>query len=82
LAERIAAALRLYAFAVLGVFLLVVPWTPLWDQAVRTLLPAPGSPWALTGWVRGAVSGVGALNLLAAAGEWASFWRSLGRVED
>jgi hypothetical protein len=77
LAERIAAALRLYAFAVLGIFLLVVPWTPLWDQAVRSLLPPPGSPWVVSGWMRGIVSALGVLNLLAAAREAAGFWKSL-----
>jgi len=78
LAERIVAALRLYAFAVLGIFLLVVPWTPLWDQAVRTLLPPPGNPWIVSGWVRGLVSALGVLNLIAAAREGAAFWRALG----
>ena len=59
-------ALALYAFAALGLFLVVAPWTPVWDQATLLLLPTSVGPWATSGWVRGAVSGLGALDLVVA----------------
>jgi hypothetical protein len=63
---RIPKALGLYAFVVLGIFLLLAPWTPIWEEATRALLPAKVQSWTGTGWVRGAISGLGALNLLVA----------------
>lgn len=56
-----------YAYSVLGVFLLIAPWTPVWDQAAQGLLPQTAHVWALSGWVRGVVSGLGAVDLVVAA---------------
>jgi hypothetical protein len=64
--SRILGALLLYTFVVLGVFLLVAPWTPVWSQATVALLPTTLGHWALGGWVRGMVSGLGALDLVVA----------------
>jgi hypothetical protein len=64
--SRIASALTVYVFLVFGVFLLVVPWTPVWSQALLNFLPAQAARWALQGWVRGIVSGLGAIDLLVA----------------
>ena len=63
------ASFAAYAYLALGVFLAVSPWTPLWNLAteppsmelVRGLLRA--------GWLRGAVTGLGLLNLWAAVRE-------------
>lgn len=64
--SRIAAALLLYTFTVLGVFLLVAPWTPVWGQAVMALLPAALAEPLLGGWARGLASALGALDLIVA----------------
>jgi hypothetical protein len=63
---RIPRALALYAFVVVGVFLLLSPWTPIWMEVTRGLLPLNVQAWTSTGWLRGTVSGLGALNLLVA----------------
>ena len=68
--------LSLYAFAVLGLFLLVAPWTPVWTQATYALLPERVGRWVLTGWVRGVVSGLGALDLVIALQVGGEIWRS------
>jgi hypothetical protein len=67
----------LYAFGVLGLFLLVAPWTPAWTQATYSLLPRPVGRWVLTGWARGIASGLGALDLLIAAQLAVELWRRL-----
>jgi hypothetical protein len=58
--------LWVYVYSVLGVFLLVAPWTPVWEQASQGLLPQTAHFWALSGWVRGVVSGLGAADLVVA----------------
>ena len=63
---RLRAALRLYAFAWLGLFLLVSPWTPIWQRATISLLPTALGGLVQSGWLRGMVSAVGALDLLIA----------------
>ena len=63
---RIPRALALYAFVVVGVFLLLAPWTPIWVEVTRGLLSPNVQAWTSTGWLRGTVSGLGALNLLVA----------------
>jgi len=77
LKSRIGVALALYAFGVLGLFLLVAPWTPAWTQATYALLPRSLGRWALSGWVRGLVSGLGALDLLIALQIAVELWRRL-----
>ena len=37
--RRLRQALTLYAFAALGVFLVVTPWTVIWDHAVASFVP-------------------------------------------
>lgn len=74
---RIRTAMIVYAFAVLGVFLMAVPWTSVWDQATLVLLPTVPGGWVRSGWIRGAISGLGALDLLAAAEEAGALWQSM-----
>lgn len=76
--SRLGTALRFYAFALLGVCLLLAPWSRLWGQATAVLLPPPVDAWARTGWVRGLVSGVGALDLAVALQTGLDLWRDLG----
>lgn len=73
--SRIGSALWLYAFGVLGLFLLVAPWTPAWTQATYALLPKQVGRWVLSGWARGVASGLGALDLAIAAQFGADLWR-------
>jgi hypothetical protein len=76
LTDRIRPALGVYVFGVLGVFLAAAPWTAFWDEATYVLLPAWGAC-VRSGWVRGAVSGLGLVDLAVAGREAAALWRSL-----
>ena len=59
-------SISLYIFLVLGLFLAVAPWTPVWYEVTVLLLPTRFGAPAQQGWVRGLVSAVGILDLLAA----------------
>ena len=59
--------LLVYIYSVLGLFLLLAPWTPVWEQASHGLLPQMAHAVALSGWVRGLVSGLGVADLVVAA---------------
>ena len=76
------AALHAYAFGLVGVFLLAAPWSPLWENVALALSPTDWAGLARAGWLRGLVSGLGALNLWVALGAAADLWRSVrsGRV--
>ena len=78
--SRVRTAMSLYVFASLGVFLLVAPWSPVWEYATGALLP-PGSAagFLKSGFARGAVSGLGALDLLVAIQEAGYLRRILTR---
>ncbi len=76
--SRIGVALTLYAFAAVGLFLLVAPWTPVWAQATYALLPETVGRWVLSGWIRGTVSGLGALDLAVAVQVGAEIFRRRG----
>lgn len=61
-----AAPLSIVSSLLVGIVLLVFPWTPFWEQ--NWLLPAwpPLRAWLLSGFARGAVSGLGLVNVLVA----------------
>lgn len=67
--SRLQTALFVYLFAALGVFLVAAPWSPLWEASTAGYLPTPAGTWLRSGFVRGLVSGLGALNLAAAWSE-------------
>ena len=48
---------------------LVAPWSPFWEASTAGYLPTPLGPWFRSGFVRGLISGLGALNLVAAGSE-------------
>lgn len=60
-------SIALYVFLVLGIFLAVAPWTPVWYEATVLLLPTRFGAPAQNGWIRGLVSAVGILDLIVAA---------------
>jgi hypothetical protein len=72
--SRIRNALSLYAYALLGIFLVVTPWTPVWQQAVHALAPHRIAPWLANGFARGTVSAVGLLDLLVALQYGRQLW--------
>ena len=72
-------ALLLYVFLMVGVFLLFVPWTSIWEQAILALMPQERGEWLLSGWVRGCVSGIGALDLFVAAQLLGELWGGVQR---
>ena len=79
--SRFIAAFYVYAFAALGVLLLAVPWSAAWDAATAVYMPTPIGSWLRSGFVRGFISGLGALDLLAAWGQAREFLR-VGREDD
>ena len=82
MADSLRTALRLYVFGVIGIFLLVAPWTPVWDQATLALAPSELGGWVRSGWLRGIVSGLGTLDLIVAAAEAGLLWRPLRKFEE
>jgi hypothetical protein len=65
-----------YFFEV-GFLLVIIPWSTFWDQnALLEAIPAVYR-WSRSEFIRGAVSGVGALNIGAGLAELAAAW--LGR---
>lgn len=58
--------MALYGFLVLGVFLVFAPWTSIWERAILGWLPESVGPLLLSGWIRGVISSLGALDLLVA----------------
>lgn len=79
---RIRLTLRVYAFAILGAFLLLAPWSALWAETARYYVGTRfGSAFA-SGWVRGAVSGLGLLDLLVAVAEARALWAALRPAAD
>lgn len=75
--SRLRSALSLYAFTVLGIFLVFAPWSPVWDQATIALLPERLSLLARAGWARGLVSALGALDLVVALQVGRELWASM-----
>lgn len=67
--SRLQTALHVYVFAALGLFLILVPWSPVWHAATLPYLPTSAGPWLRSGFLRGLISGLGALNVLAALSE-------------
>ena len=66
MSSRAGIALTFYVFTSLGIFLVVAPWTPIWAHTAHALVPVSARPLFLSGWVRGTVSGLGAVDLVVA----------------
>jgi len=77
---RLEAAVWFYVLFALGVFLLVAPWSPLWDRAFELAARSELGSWVLGGAARGATSALGLLDLVGAAAEMRALWPLLGRA--
>jgi len=70
----LAVAFILFCFEI-GLFLVFVPWSNLWEHnALLLYLPVRGI--LLNNFVRGGVSGLGVIDLFLGFGELGRFWRS------
>ncbi len=69
----------LYCFEV-GVFLIVFPWWPLWEQNWLLAYYPPLQQIFLNNFFRGAVSGLGIANLILGVWEVAHFRYYFGRA--
>lgn len=72
---RVPIAWSAYLFGALGLFLLAVPWSGVWETAVLPLAPTAWGGWARSGWVRGFVTGLGLLNLVVAISDAARVFK-------
>lgn len=72
--DRVRSALTIYIFGALGVFLVVAPWSALWDHGTWFLLASSAAPYVRSGTFRGLVSALGILDLAVAVRETASWW--------
>jgi len=76
----LAVAFILFCFEI-GLFLIFVPWSPLWEQNVLLSYSLHLRSLLLNNFVRGAVSGLGVIDLALGLTEFGRFWKSL-RVVD
>lgn len=80
--SRIRTALALYAFFLLGILLVIMPWTAVWAHVASILLPPALKGWVMSGWLRGVVSGLGALDLAVAAQVARELFRGMNAGDD
>lgn len=65
--DRLLRVVLAFAWFDLGLLILVLPWTHLWESN-SLLARYPGLiPYALSGFLRGAISGIGLLDMVMAA---------------
>jgi hypothetical protein len=64
-------------FGIVGLILMTAPWTSLWERATLVLVPSGLGGFVRSGFVRGAVSGIGALDLWIATQDASLLWRML-----
>jgi len=69
-------AFILFCFEI-GLFLIFVPWSTLWETNVLLTYSFSLRNFALNNFVRGAVSGLGVIDVLLGFLELAVFWKSL-----
>lgn len=73
--KQMRTAVNVYFFLFVGVFLLLVPWSVMWDQAILAVVPGFLNRLLGTGWARGTVSAIGVLDLFVAGREARILWR-------
>jgi hypothetical protein len=72
----LAAAFILFCFE-LGLFLIFVPWSALWEHNVLLTYSFALRRFFLNNFVRGAVSGLGVVDVVLGLSELGRFWKSL-----
>ena len=72
----LAVAFILFCFEI-GLFLFFVPWSALWEHNVLLTYSASLRGFLLNNFVRGAVSGLGVVDVALGLFELAVFWKSL-----
>ena len=72
----LAVAFILFCFEI-GLFLVFVPWSPLWEHNVLLVYSLTLHRFVLNNFVRGAVSGLGVVDLALGLYELGRFWKSL-----
>jgi hypothetical protein len=72
----LAVAFILFCFEI-GLFLVFVPWSQLWEHNVLLFYSLHLRGLLLNNFVRGAVSGLGVIDLGLGLSELSRFWRSL-----
>jgi hypothetical protein len=72
----LAVAFILFCFEI-GLFLIFVPWSTLWETNVLLTYSFSLRNFVLNNFVRGAVSGLGVIDVLLGFLELAVFWKSL-----
>lgn len=60
-------------FVEVGLLLVVVPWSSLWDRNFLLAMVPAVQEWALSHYVRGAISGLGVVNIACGAAEVVRF---------
>jgi hypothetical protein len=76
----LAVAFILFCFEI-GLFLVFVPWSTLWESNVLLTYSFSLRNFLLNNFVRGAVSGLGLIDVALGLSELAIFWRSLKIVD-
>ena len=71
----LAVALILFCFEI-GLFLIFVPWSQLWEHNVLLAYSLPLRGLLLNNFFRGAVSGLGLIDLALGCSELGRFWKS------
>jgi hypothetical protein len=71
----LAVAFILFCFEI-GLFLVFVPWSDLWDHNVLLAYSFHLRGLLLNNFVRGAVSGLGIIDLVLGVSELGRFWKS------
>jgi hypothetical protein len=72
----LAVAFILFCFEI-GLFLIFVPWSQLWENNVLLSYSLLLRIFLLNNFVRGAVSGLGVVDLFLGLGELNRFWKTL-----
>ncbi len=66
----------------LGLFLIVLPWTEIWERNLLLAYFPILRSWILNDFVRGAFSGLGLVNLWVAVSDIWNFRRNLALLEE
>jgi hypothetical protein len=77
--QRISSVLFVMLTLELGLFLLIYPWMDSWERNYLLALRPQWAEFFLSSQFRGALSGLGVLNLMIAANEFLRFVVSLAR---